>query len=295
MATASSVQREPSMEEILASIRRIIEDSDTGRKQPGEADELRQDLQPAPAAGPTAEADAFRSELRGGLEIAKPATRAEVQPTAAPVIERLETPLRPGPVKAPVTLAEVNAAPAPAAKPDWPAMAKAAETTDTIIADWRREIAAVGDAMAKPERAERPRPDAEPKAEVFENEATAGPAPEPSEIGPELSESGPDSSELGPESSKICPESSIVGWARTAASEPPPARPAILSEHTGRQVAAAFGELSDAFASRSKKTFDEMAEEMLRPMLQDWLDNNLPTLVERLVREEIERVARGAQ
>ncbi|TGV63965.1 DUF2497 domain-containing protein, partial [Mesorhizobium sp. M00.F.Ca.ET.149.01.1.1] len=38
-----------------------------------------------------------------------------------------------------------------------------------------------------------------------------------------------------------------------------------------------------------------MAEEMLRPMLQDWLDNNLPTLVERLVREEIERVARGAQ
>jgi hypothetical protein len=38
-----------------------------------------------------------------------------------------------------------------------------------------------------------------------------------------------------------------------------------------------------------------MAEDMLRPMLQDWLDNNLPTLVERLVREEIERVARGAQ
>lgn len=286
MATASSVQREPSMEEILASIRRIIEDSDTGRKQPGDADELRQDLQPAPAAGRTTEGDAFRSELRGGLEIAKPAARAEVQPTAAPVIERQETPLRAGPVKAAVTLAEVNTAPA---KPDQPATAKAAETTDTIIADWRREIAAVGDAMAKPERAEPLRtPDAEPKAEVFENEATAGPVPEPSEIGPEPSESGPEPSKIGPESSKI-------GLARPAASEAPSLRPAILSEHTGRQVAAAFGELSDAFASRSKKTFDEMAEEMLRPMLQDWLDNNLPTLVERLVREEIERVARGAQ
>jgi cell pole-organizing protein PopZ len=70
-------------------------------------------------------------------------------------------------------------------------------------------------------------------------------------------------------------------------------RPAIISEHAGRQVAAAFGELSEAFAARSRKTFDEMAEQMLRPMLQDWLDNNLPTLVERLVREEIERVARG--
>ncbi|MER8959169.1 PopZ family protein [Mesorhizobium sp. M0701] len=286
MATASSVQREPSMEEILASIRRIIEDSDTGRKQPGDADELRQDLQPAPAAGRAAEGDALRSELRGGLEIAKPATRAEVQPTAAPVIEPLETPLRAGPVKAAVTPAEVNTAPA---KPDRPATAKAAETTDTIIADWRREIAMVGDAMAKPERAEPLRtPDAEPKAEVFENEATAGPVPEPSEIGPEPSESGPEPSKIGPESSRI-------GLARPAASEAPSLRPAILSEHTGRQVAAAFGELSDAFASRSKKTFDEMAEEMLRPMLQDWLDNNLPTLVERLVREEIERVARGAQ
>ena len=72
-------------------------------------------------------------------------------------------------------------------------------------------------------------------------------------------------------------------------------RPAILSEQAERQVAASFGELSEAFAARSQKTFDEMAEEMLRPMLQDWLDNNLPVLVERLVREEIERVARGSQ
>ena len=79
-----------------------------------------------------------------------------------------------------------------------------------------------------------------------------------------------------------------------AAVETAAARPAIISEHASRQVAAAFGELSEAFAARSKKTFDEMAEEMMRPMLQDWLDNNLPTLVERLVREEIERVARGA-
>ena len=72
-------------------------------------------------------------------------------------------------------------------------------------------------------------------------------------------------------------------------------KPAILSESAERKVAAAFGELSEAFASRGKKTFDDLAEEMMRPMLQDWLDNNLPTLVERLVREEIERVARGPQ
>jgi cell pole-organizing protein PopZ len=32
---------------------------------------------------------------------------------------------------------------------------------------------------------------------------------------------------------------------------------------------------------------------MLRPMLKVWLDDNLPGLVERLVRAEIERVSRG--
>jgi uncharacterized protein len=71
-------------------------------------------------------------------------------------------------------------------------------------------------------------------------------------------------------------------------------RGAIISEHAGRQVAAAFEELSEAFSASRKRSYDEIAEDMMRPMLQDWLDNNLPLLVERLVREEIERVARGA-
>lgn len=68
----------------------------------------------------------------------------------------------------------------------------------------------------------------------------------------------------------------------------------IISEQAGRQVAASFGELADAFAASRRRSFDEVAEEMMRPMLQEWMDNNLPTLVERLVREEIERVARGS-
>ncbi|MBX3529677.1 MAG: DUF2497 domain-containing protein [Rhizobiaceae bacterium] len=80
---------------------------------------------------------------------------------------------------------------------------------------------------------------------------------------------------------------------RPAESTAAAARPSIISDHAGRQVAAAFGELSDAFAASRKRSFDEIAEDMMRPMLQDWLDNNLPLLVERLVREEIERVARG--
>ena len=172
---------------------------------------------------------------------------------------------------------------------------KDAETTDTIVTDWRREIAAVGEAtktavMVKPDKVEARRtPEAEPEAEIFEDDLTAEPAFEPTH-----SHSEPTLSHTEPTHSGSEPTPSRSELAHQASGDAPPARPAILSERTGRQVAAAFGELSDAFASRSKKTFDEMAEEMLRPMLQDWLDNNLPTLVERLVREEIERVARGA-
>lgn len=68
---------------------------------------------------------------------------------------------------------------------------------------------------------------------------------------------------------------------------------AILSDAVSEQVSRSFGELALAVDSSPRRSFDEIAEEMLRPMLHEWLDDNLPTLVERLVREEIERVARG--
>jgi hypothetical protein len=67
----------------------------------------------------------------------------------------------------------------------------------------------------------------------------------------------------------------------------------LMSEEAGAQVARSFGELAAAFDGVQNRSLEDLAQEMLRPMLQDWLDDNLPTLVERLVREEIERVARG--
>ncbi|RUW00556.1 PopZ family protein [Mesorhizobium sp. M1A.F.Ca.IN.020.04.1.1] len=268
MATASSAQREPSMEEILASIRRIIEDSDTGRKQPAaDNGDVRQDLRPTPAAQ-TADLDPFRSELNAGSAPSKPVSLAEIQAQLAAsdptIAETGPEPVKTAP--APTTLAEVGAR--VAAEPDTPAVARAAESVpqgaDTIVAEWRREIAAVGGNSVKAKVAT---PEVAREVEIDEEDLAA----------PTAETAAPDN------------------VSEPSSADLPPAWPAILSEHAGRQVAAAFGELSDAFASRSKKSFDEMAEEMLRPMLQDWLDNNLPTLVERLVREEIERVARGAQ
>lgn len=67
----------------------------------------------------------------------------------------------------------------------------------------------------------------------------------------------------------------------------------LLSSQAGAEVARSFEELAAAVDGQQRRSLDEIAQDMLRPMLQDWLDDNLPTLVERLVREEIERIARG--
>ena len=68
---------------------------------------------------------------------------------------------------------------------------------------------------------------------------------------------------------------------------------ALISQDASLQVARSFEELALAIDGAERRSLDEIAEDMLRPMLREWLDDNLPTLVERLVREEIERVARG--
>lgn len=207
MAQTGSAQREPSMEEILASIRRIIEDSDTARGPLDEGETPELSVTPAAVPDVQHEVEAFRAEL-DGFPAAEPVDAGEREAAASAVyISPRET--VPG-----------------------------VEQQETPQAYER--------AAAYDERA------AEPVAQLRPAAAAAA--------------------------------------AETLAVE---SRQSLISDHAGRQVAAAFGELSEAFAAGRRRSFDEMAEEMLRPMLQDWLDNNLPTLVERLVREEIERVARG--
>ena len=48
-----------------------------------------------------------------------------------------------------------------------------------------------------------------------------------------------------------------------------------------------------ALTTQNARTLEDLVKEMLRPMLKSWLDDNLPAVVERLVRAEIERVSRG--
>lgn len=75
----------------------------------------------------------------------------------------------------------------------------------------------------------------------------------------------------------------------------PAAAQRLLSEEAGARVAASFEDLTRAIREDQMRSVEDAVQEMLRPMLQEWLDDNLPRLVERLVREEIERVATGGR
>ncbi len=79
--------------------------------------------------------------------------------------------------------------------------------------------------------------------------------------------------------------------------------PAVSGHETGLTSPESAREASDMFASLAQtimhqastgyRSIDDITKELLHPMLRSWLDENLPGMVERLIREEIERVARG--
>jgi len=67
----------------------------------------------------------------------------------------------------------------------------------------------------------------------------------------------------------------------------------LMSNSTMAAVDTAFSSLAHTVLGNNARTLEDLVKEMLRPMLKSWLDDNLPGLVERLVRAEIERVSRG--
>ena len=81
-----------------------------------------------------------------------------------------------------------------------------------------------------------------------------------------------------------------VAEMRRPAAEP---RRSLISPATSAAVNSAFNSLAQTVLVQNGRTLEDLVREMLRPMLKAWLDDNLPSMVERLVRAEIERVSRG--
>ena len=71
-------------------------------------------------------------------------------------------------------------------------------------------------------------------------------------------------------------------------------REGILSSQASSAVTSAFGMLSRErdVTVGAGASLEEMVQQMLKPMLAAWLEQNLPEIVERVVQEEVERAAR---
>ena len=268
-----NVVREPSMDEILASIRRIIESNEpvtqasvaTPMAEPEgfSGRPANDDTEEVTLTVDHAFSDRDQDYAHSGVTPSALHAMADVETYAGPsVVRDLHQPSPVQPAQAPqkaLSLADVAAR-----------VRAASERASMVL----RDIApAQAEAMQQPAPVE-----AQP---VMATPAVPEPAPVP-EVHSEMREE-------------------FVADTRVASVEPDyeeeasyrPEPVSLLSSSVGEQVARSFQDLAIAVDNAERRSFDEIAEDMLRPMLQEWLDDNLPTLVERLVREEIERVARG--
>ena len=249
MTQPAKVQ-EPSMEEILASIRRIIADDEAKPPVPEK---------PVLAAAP---------------EPVKPAAR----PVA--VAERPPAAAAPRPVP-----------PKPVPPPP-PPPAPAADTSNN-----QDDIDALLAGLDLATSAEEIRP------------AQAAAEPEVLELTDEMAvPTPPTPPPPRPSFQKVVPSDDIE-FAETAAARashrpvfeapvfetPTAPQQAILSQSTVSAVESAFNTLAHTVLSNNARTLEDLVKEMLRPMLKSWLDDNLPGLVERIVKAEIERVSRGGR
>jgi len=200
-------------------------------------------------------------------------------------------------------------------------------TMEEILASIRRIISeddAPADTAAAPAAAA---PEAEPEAPAAEPEApaaVAASAPEPVVEAPaeddvlELTdryeapaESVGDIDVVDPadEPFPAAPHPTpIVEEPVVAASTPAPAYDSLVGESAAASAASAFAGLHASFKKpdaapassgpdltfASGSTVEAMVAEMLRPMLKDWLDANLPGIVQQAVQKEVERIARSA-
>lgn len=220
MGQPAKVQ-EPSMEEILASIRRIIADDDNAKPGTKQAADDTAPAAPAPLAAVAPAAPVPRPA-------AAPSPKLTRQQGVDAMLARLDALPRGGERGESQDVLDLTEQMATPAETELPAFRTIDGQSDVVFTD----------TPAPPE----PRVSAEPK--------------------------------------------------RPAVPPPAPDR-SLMSSSTSAAVDSAFNTLAQTVLVQNARTLEDLVREMLRPMLKSWLDDNLPGLVERIVKAEIERVSRG--
>ncbi|MBA4783285.1 MAG: DUF2497 domain-containing protein [Rhizobiales bacterium] len=96
-----------------------------------------------------------------------------------------------------------------------------------------------------------------------------------------------------PQRAAAKPVAPMAGASKAAVAKsaaPVRAEAPLLSSATANAVQSSFGALNSAMNMSSSNTLEDVVKAMMRPLLKQWLDENLPEMVERLVQAEIERM-----
>jgi cell pole-organizing protein PopZ len=110
-------------------------------------------------------------------------------------------------------------------------------------------------------------------------EAAPAPAPEPEYAPPPP-----------PAAAEPAPAPAAPAPAYSAASDDE----GLLSRTSAESAAASFASLSQSLMMpKEGRSLEDIVREMMKPMLKEWLDQNLPSIVQRTVQEEVERIARS--
>jgi cell pole-organizing protein PopZ len=158
---------------------------------------------------------------------------------------------------------------------------------EEILASIRRIIAEDGD--EKPAEVAPPAAEEEvlELTEVVQEEEPPPTAPPPAPAA--LREPEPEPAPMRPAAPAFAPRASVQEDDRLVSQPVAAASVAALSQ------LAALSQRPGLGIGNGQLTIEEMVRDLLRPMLRDWLDANLPGMVERLVKDEIGRMVREAQ
>jgi cell pole-organizing protein PopZ len=140
--------------------------------------------------------------------------------------------------------------------------------------------------------------------EVFDaqREITESPLTDPKDYDDNLNSSEAVAEEV---SNAFSTESNILELTQQMIAQPPSAIGAgdsILSNGPSANSTDALQELAKALLSKrdiaignKDMTLEGLVREILRPLLREWLDQNLPYLIERLVKKEIDHMVNRAE
>ena len=316
----SSTERapEPTMEEILASIRRIISDDESSSARQrtasashrdeegleaaeGEADDrIINDIArvlsgSAPAAEEEDDILDLTAEL-GGMELVE-----ELLPAEASAPEEASTP---PPVFQPASAAleqsaELASQPQAPAAPPLSASEEAASALERAIAALRAGhvptsvpgspefSASVPEFMAQPE------PEPQPELPAFMPEPELEPEPEPELVLTEFEAEMIVEEPVVVEATLVSEARESSAWESESAPWAGAPEPLIEPERPGGRVNGGTHSAASPLEA-SSKTLEDSVKDMLRPMLRQWLDENMPRMVTAALKDELgDSSARG--